>query len=175
MYHSTFLHGDPSTRKPGLSAIRCICCGRIRTLASLTARARSRPFRATWTHAECGLGRPRGRERKRKVLAQRSLRPSDWTALTGWCRHRPARAWSKRMSVCALVFGLFALHRRRPQRSSGWCRRNSSSGWRRARFTAHLAKVYNIHFECRKATLIGNLSLTVPHFWQGHDLAVLFR
>jgi hypothetical protein len=60
-YHSMFLHGDPSTRKPGLSAIRCICCGRIRTLASSTARARSRRFSATWTNVECGLSRSKGR------------------------------------------------------------------------------------------------------------------
>jgi hypothetical protein len=71
-----FLHGDPSTRKPGSSAMRCICCGRIPTLASLTARARSRPLSATWTHAQCGSGRPKGRN-KRKVPAQRSLRPFD--------------------------------------------------------------------------------------------------
>jgi hypothetical protein len=54
-----------------------LCCGRTRTLASSTARARSGPFNATWTHAECGLGPPKGRAESPKVLEQRSLRPFD--------------------------------------------------------------------------------------------------
>jgi hypothetical protein len=77
VYRSLSSHGDPTTRKPGSPAMRCICCGRICTLASLTGHARSRPFGATWMHAECGSGRPKGPEQKPKGFAQRSLRRFD--------------------------------------------------------------------------------------------------
>jgi hypothetical protein len=84
MYRSMCLHGDPSTRRPGSYATRSICYGRIRTLALLTAHPQPRSFSATWTRAEFGLGRPKGREQKLQVLARRSLRPFDGRALTGW-------------------------------------------------------------------------------------------
>src|SRR5215813_8955933 len=104
MYHSMFLHGDPSTRKPVSSAMLYICCGRIRTLASLTARARSRTFSATWTHAECGLGRPKSRKYwlkddfdgqivsgNRLLLggSQRGEPDSQWKAAAFVRRHQP--------------------------------------------------------------------------------------
>src|SRR5262249_22986959 len=81
MYLSTLSHGDPNTKKLGSPAMRFICCGRTRTLASSTAPARSKRYGVIWTHVECGLDPPKGGVEKPKASARSWLR-----ALAVQCR-----------------------------------------------------------------------------------------